>query len=125
MRTPGRWKRPGIQSGNLQQVRPHIELVLTCHDRSPLSSPARRRSWIFMAGRSFVNGLALDAARYSGSAGTVIADSATAAPNAVNKPAANSGGAPTGATKGVPKDGSIIAIASGRTGAVCARRNRA
>jgi len=117
MRTPGRWKRPGIQSGNLQQVRPHIELVLTCHDRSPLSSPARRRSWIFMAGRSFVNGLALDAARYSGSAGTVIADSAIAVPRAAPKPGAGSVAAPTAATSGARKDGSITATASGNTGA--------
>jgi hypothetical protein len=49
----------------------------------------------------------------------------TAAPNAANKPAASSGDPPTGATNGVPKDGSIIAIASGRTGAACGNRNRA
>jgi hypothetical protein len=65
------------------------------------------------------------ARRFSSSAHTVTAATATAAPNAVNKPAANSDGAPTGATKGVPKDGSIIAIVSGRTAAACVKRNRA
>jgi len=55
----------------------------------------------------------------------VIADIATAVPNAANKPAASSGGTPTGATNGVPKDGSIIAIGSRRTGAACGNRNRA
>jgi hypothetical protein len=65
------------------------------------------------------------AKRFSLSARTVTAAIATAVPNAANKPGTSSGGTPTGATKGVPKDGSIIATASGRTGAVCARRNRA
>jgi hypothetical protein len=45
--------------------------------------------------------------------------------NAANKPAASSGGAPTGATNRVPKGGSIIAIGSRRTGAACVKRNRA
>jgi len=50
---------------------------------------------------------------------------AIAVRNAASKLAASSGNPPTGATNGVPKDGSIIAIASGRTGAVCVKRNRA
>jgi hypothetical protein len=62
---------------------------------------------------------------FSSSARTVTAAIATAVPNAANKRAASSGGPPTGATKGVPKDGSIIAIASGRTAAACLKRNRA
>jgi len=69
--------------------------------------------------------LAKAAKRFSSSARTVTAAIATAVPNAANEPAASSGGTPTGATKGVPKDGSIIAIASGRTGAGCVKRNRA
>ena len=80
-----------------------------------------------MAKRFCGNGFALGkrARRFSSSARTVIVDTATAAPNAVNKPVASSGGAPTGATNGAPKDGSIIAIASGRTGAACVKPNRA
>jgi hypothetical protein len=65
------------------------------------------------------------AKRFSSSARTVTAAIATAVPNAANKRAASSGGPPTGATKGVPKDGSIIAIVSGRTAAACLKRNRA
>jgi hypothetical protein len=65
------------------------------------------------------------AKRFSLSARIVTAAIATAVPNAANKPASSSGGTPTGATKGVPKDGSIIAIGSRRTGAVCVKRNRA
>ncbi|MGI8568679.1 MAG: hypothetical protein ACR2KT_06215 [Methylocella sp.] len=65
------------------------------------------------------------AKRFSSSARTAIADTATAVPNAANKPGAGSGGPPTGGTNGVPKDGSIIATASGRTAAACVKRNRA
>ena len=65
------------------------------------------------------------AKRFSSSARTVTAAIAIAVPNAANKPAASSGDPPTGATKGVPKDGSIIAIASEPTGAACVKRNRA
>jgi len=69
--------------------------------------------------------LAKAAKRFSSSVRTVIADTATAVPNAANMPAASSGDLPTDATNGVPKDGSIIAIGSRRTGAVCVKRNRA
>jgi hypothetical protein len=55
----------------------------------------------------------------------VIEATATAAPNAANKPAAGSGGPPTGATNGAARDGSIIAIASGSTGAAVVKSNRA
>jgi hypothetical protein len=65
------------------------------------------------------------AKRFSSSARTVTGDTATAVPNAANMPAASSGDPPTGATNGVPKGGSIIVIVSGRTGAVCVKRNRA
>jgi hypothetical protein len=64
------------------------------------------------------------ATRFSSSARTVIADT-TAASRAANKPAGSSDGPPTGATNGAPKDGSIIAIASGRTGAACVKCNHA
>jgi hypothetical protein len=63
------------------------------------------------------------AKRFSSSARTAIADTATAVPNAANKPGASSSGPPTGATNGAPKDGSIIAIANERTGAACVKRN--
>jgi hypothetical protein len=65
------------------------------------------------------------ATRFSSSARTVIADTATAASRAANKSAGSSDGPPTGATNGAPKDGSIIAIASGRTGAACVKCNHA
>jgi hypothetical protein len=69
--------------------------------------------------------LAKAAKGFSSSVRTVIADTATAARHAANKPDASSGGTPTVATNGAPKDGSIIAIASGRTGAACGNRKRA
>ena len=80
-----------------------------------------------MAKRFCGNGFALvkPAKRFSSSARTVIADTATAAPNAAYKPAASSGGPPTGATNGAARDDSIIAIASGSTGAAVVKRNRA
>ena len=74
-------------------------------------------------GNGFV--LVKAATRFSSSARIAIADIATAAPNAANKPAASSGGPPTGATNGAARDDSIIAIASGRTGAACVKCNRA
>ena len=55
------------------------------------------------------------AAQFSSSARTVIADIATAAPHAANKPGANSGGRPTSVTNEAGRGGSIIAIASGNT----------
>ncbi len=70
-----------------------------------------------MARRSFVNGLALDATRCSGSADTAIADNAIAVPLAAPKPVAGSAAAPTAATSGARRDDSIIATASGNTGA--------
>ena len=69
--------------------------------------------------------LAKAATRFSSSARTVTADTATAVPNAASKLAAGSGDPPTAVTNGVPKEGSIIAIGSRRTGAVCVKRNRA
>jgi hypothetical protein len=65
------------------------------------------------------------AKRFSSSARTAIEDTATAAPGAATKLAVGNGGPPTGATNGALKDGSIIVIASRRTGAACATRNRA
>ena len=80
-----------------------------------------------MAKRFCGTGFALAklAKRFSSSARTVIADTATAAPNVANKPAASSGGPPTGATNGAERGGSIIAIASGNIGTASVRRNRA
>jgi hypothetical protein len=65
------------------------------------------------------------AKRFSSSARIVTAAIATAVPDAANKLAASSGGTPTDSTNAVPKDGSIIVIANGRTGAACVKRSRA
>jgi hypothetical protein len=65
------------------------------------------------------------AKRFSSSARTAIEDTATAAPSAGTKRAAGSDKPPTGATNGALKDGSIIGIASSRTGAACVKRDRA
>ena len=80
-----------------------------------------------MAKRFCGNGFALvkSAGPFSSSARTAIADTATAALNAANKPSASSGGPPTGATNGATRDGSIIAIASENTGAAVVKSNRA
>ena len=80
-----------------------------------------------MAKRFCGNELALvkGATRFSSFARTAIADTATAAPNAANKPVASSGGPPTGATNGAARDGSIIATASESTGAAVVKSNRA
>ena len=78
-----------------------------------------------MAKRFFGNGFAWlqSAARFSSSARTVIADTATAASPAANKLAASSAGPPTGATNRAPKDGSINVIANGNTGAGVVKSN--
>ena len=64
------------------------------------------------------------ATRFSSSARTATADTATAAINAANKPAGSSGGAPTDATNRAPKGSSIIATASGNTAAAFVKRHR-
>ena len=64
------------------------------------------------------------ATRFSSSARTATADTATAATNAANKPVGSSGGAPTDATNRAPKGSSIIVIASRRTDAACVKANR-
>src|SRR5216684_3481036 len=61
----------------------------------------------------------------SSSARTAIADSATATPNAVSKPASTKDGAPTAATNKAPRDGSIIAIVSAITVVAAGKPNRA
>ena len=114
-------------SATIRQVN-QTELVLTCHETMPLSSPACDDAWRWFTAKRFCgNGFALfkAAKRFSSSARTVTAGTATAVPNAANKAAASSGDPLTGATNGVPKDGSIIAIGSGRTGAACVKSNRA
>ena len=80
-----------------------------------------------MAKRFCGNGFALGkrARRFSSSARTVIADTATAAPNAASKPGAGRGDAPTAATKSAPRAGWIIAIVSGSIAAAAVKRNRA
>jgi hypothetical protein len=80
-----------------------------------------------MAKRFCGNGFAWvkDATRFSSSARTATADTATAAPSAATRLAAGNGGPPTDATNRALKDGSIIATASRRTGAACVKRNRA
>ena len=96
------------------------------HCRCPV--PACDDAWRWFTAKRFCgNGFVLvkAAKRFSSSARTVTAAIDTAVPHAANKPAASSDGTPTGATKGVPKDGSIIAIVSGRTAAACVKRNRA
>jgi hypothetical protein len=70
-----------------------------------------------MARQSFVNGPVLDAGQCSGSANTAIADIAIAVPRAAQKHGEGSDAAPTAATNGARKDGSIIATVSGNTGA--------
>jgi hypothetical protein len=93
-----------------------------------LSSSACDDAWRwFTAKRFYGKGFALvkAAKRFSTSARTVTAAIAIAAPTAASKLAAGSGGAPTGATNRARKDGSIIVIASRRTGAACVKRHRA
>ncbi len=64
------------------------------------------------------------ATRFSSSARTVIADTATVATNAASKPAVSSGGGPIAATNRAPKGNSIIATASGITAAAFVKRHR-
>ena len=79
-----------------------------------------------MAKRFCGNGLALvkAAIRSSSFARTAIADTATAAIHAANKPSASNGDPPTDDTNKVQKGSSIIAIASGNTAAVFVKRHR-
>ena len=76
-----------------------------------------------MAKRCCGNGFASvkAATRFSSSARTVIADTATVATNAANKPAASNGAAPTAATKRAPKGRPIIATVSKSTAAAVTR----
>lgn len=99
-------------------------MVLTCHDWLPLSSPACRRAWRFMAKRFSVNGFAAAAnvTRCSGSVNTAIADSAIAARLAARKRGSGSDVAPTAATSRASKDGSTIATGSGNIGGAGRRR---
>jgi len=80
-------------------------LVLTCHDRLPLSSLFCERTWPFLARRFSGNAFAdaLDAARCSGFASTAIEASAIAAGVAEPKHASNSTASPTAGISGVRK----------------------
>jgi hypothetical protein len=77
-----------------------------------------------MAKRFCGNGLALAKAvtRFSSSARTAIADTATVASHAASKLAASSGGGPTDSTSRVQKGSSTIAIVSGNTAAAFVKR---
>lgn len=108
-------ERPGILSGDLQQATT-LKLVLTCHDLSPLSSPAYGARWIFMARLYFVNVYVSDASRCSGSAGTATAGNAIAARSAELRRGESSGGAPTVVIREARKGGSITETANGNTG---------
>jgi hypothetical protein len=80
-------------------------LVLTCHDRLPLSSPFCERTWLFLAS-GFCDSefaAAMDAKPFSGSAAIVIGDRAIAARVAVLKRGCNSTAAPTVGISGVWK----------------------
>ena len=96
---------------------PHNKLVLTCHDLTPLSSPACGARWIFMARLCCGNGYVPDASRCSGSAGTAIVDNATAAIRAGLRLAAGNGGAPTAVISEARKGDSITETANENTGA--------
>jgi hypothetical protein len=74
-----------------------------------------------MAKRFFGSDFAWGVRRCSTSARTVIAGTATAASDAASKPAGNSGSGQTNGTNRVGKGNSIIAIASGSTGAAAAK----
>ena len=102
--------RAGPRLGNRQQVTTS-KLVLTCHDRLPLSSPRLRRAWQVMAKWFCGNGYAaaVDVMHYSGSVTTAIAGSAIAARRAAAKPGGDNTVLPTAATSGVRRAGSIIA----------------
>lgn len=80
-----------------------------------------------MAKRICGNGVALvkAATRFSSSAPTATADTATVATHAANEPAASSGDVPTAATNRAPKGNLIIGIVSGSTAAAFVKRNRA
>jgi hypothetical protein len=88
-----------------------LKLVLTCHDRLPLSSPRLGRAWRFLAKWFCDSGFAaaVDVRRCSGSVSTVIADSAIAARCAAGKPGDDNTVLPTAAISGVRRAGSIIA----------------
>jgi len=94
-------------------------LVLTCHERLPLSSPRLRGTWRFMAkwfcGSGFA--VAVDVMRCSGFASTAIAGSAIAAPPAAPPHDFSRGAAPTVGISGVLKAGWIIVTGNVRTGA--------
>ena len=74
--------------------------------------------WFFGSGFAAV----VNATRCSGSASTVIADTAIAVVPAVLKPDSSSDAGPTAAISGARKDDSIIAIASDNTANVGAGR---
>ena len=103
---PGRW------SGRVPAWQPSTghhasKLVLTCHDRLPLSSPVCGLAWRFLA-KSFSGSgfaVAVDARRCSGSVSTAIAGSAIVVPPVVTKRGSSRGVARTAVTSGVRKAG--------------------
>lgn len=107
---PRRLHRQGPGLATLNRS-PRGKLVLTCHDRLPLSSPRLRRAWCFLAkwfcGSGFA--AAVDVMWCSGSVSTVIAVSAIAVQSAAGRPGGDNV-LPTAATSGVRRAGLIIAI---------------
>ena len=125
---PCRYERQGSVFGNHSTGEPNRAGSNLPRDHCRCPVPACDDAWRWFTAKRFCgNGFASVGAakRFSSCARTVTAAIATAVPNAANKPAASSDGTPAGATTGVPKDGSIIAIASRRIAADCVKRNRA
>ena len=107
--------RPGSGMTTCSAGHHASKLVLTCHDRLPLSSPAGVHRWRLMAkwfsGSEFAR--AANATRCSGSVNTAIVDNAIAAPLAALKPGSSNDAWRTAGTSGARKDGWTIATGSG------------
>ena len=115
---------PGRATGRVPAWQPSTghhatKLVLTCHDRLPLSTSACGRAWTFTAKSFSVNGLAAAAGamRCFVSVSIATADSSIAVRLAAPKLDSSSVVAPTAATNVVPRDASIIATANASTAA--------
>jgi len=96
------------------------------HCRCPV--PARDDAWRWLTAKRFCgNGLAslASAKRFSSFARTAIAGIAIAVMSVAIELAAGNGSSPTGATNAAARAASIIAIASGSTGAAFVNRDRA
>ena len=124
---PGRWSDRVPSSATIRRVKTKLSWFQPATKPLPLSRPACDDAWReYMAKRCSGNEFAsvTSVTQCFLSAGTAIADNATAVHNAVHKPASTSDGVPTAATNKAPKDGSIIAIVSAITDAAAGKRNR-